>query len=238
MRSMDQTQAPLRLLIVDDNANHSAGIKQLIELQSSHKIVGICTNGDEAVRRMANTEIDVVLMDISMPELDGIAAIGQILNRKPNAQVLVLTGYDEPDLIYRAMRAGSKGYLLKTMVTAQLMVALGEIANGKTYLPPILASKFFDEFHQRISQANRPDPTRQALLNYLTQREKEVLKLLTDGETYRNVADKLVISETTVKTHVNNIFQKLQVNDRTQAVLAAIKFGLVESSFEPMQKAV
>src|SRR5690606_39337270 len=100
----------------------------------------------------------------------------------------------------------------------------------KVYLPPILATKFFDEFQTRVGKASRPDPTKQALLGYLTSREKEVLKLLTEGITYKGVADKLVISETTVKTHVNNIFQKLQVNDRTQAVLYALKYGLVEPS--------
>jgi DNA-binding NarL/FixJ family response regulator len=227
MRRVDNQT--LRVLIVDDNANHSAGIKQLLELQSNYKIVGICTNGEEAIKRINNTEIDIVLMDMNMPEVDGISAIQQVLIRKPDLKILSLTGYDDPDLIFRAMKAGARGYILKTMVTSQLVHAIEEVASGKIFLPSQLTTKFFDEFHSKITQANRPDPAKQAMLSYLTTREKEVLKLLTEGITYKGVADRLVISETTVKTHVNNIFQKLQVNDRTQAVLYALKFGLVEA---------
>jgi two-component system response regulator DegU len=219
-----------RVFIVDDNANHSAGIKQLLELQSDYSVVGIATNGEDAIKRLNEAEIDVVLMDMNMPELDGISAIQQIIATNPTLKILALTGYDDPDLIFRAMKSGAKGYILKTMVTSQLMMAIEEVLNGKVYLPPTLATKFFDEFQLRIGKSGRPDPAKQALLGYLTSREKEVLILLTEGITYKGVADKLVISETTVKTHVNNIFQKLQVNDRTQAVLYALKFGLVEQS--------
>ncbi|MBX2860226.1 MAG: response regulator transcription factor, partial [Vampirovibrio sp.] len=161
---------------------------------------------------------------------DGITAIQQVVTNNANARILALTGYDDPDLIFRAMRAGAKGYILKTMVTSQLISAIEEVMADKVFLPSTLATKFFDEFHTKVSQASRPDPTKQALLNYLTSREKEVLSLLTEGITYKGIADKLVISETTVKTHVNNIFQKLQVNDRTQAVLYALKYGLVDTT--------
>ena len=223
-------QQTLRILVVDDNANHSAGIKQLIDIQSNHKVVGLCTNGEEAVRRVGNLDADIVLMDMNMPEVDGITAIQQILVKKPGIKILALTGQDDPELIYKAMRSGAKGYILKTMVTTQLMDAINQITNGKVFMPTVIATKFFDEFHTKVEQASRPDPKKQALLNYLTTREKEVLKLLTEGITYKGVADQLVISETTVKTHVNNIFQKLQVNDRTQAVLYALKFGLVDTT--------
>lgn len=227
MRRID-TSSELRIFIVDDNANHSAGIKQLVELHPGYRVAGISTNGEEAIKRLADTNVDIVLMDMNMPELDGVSAIQQILSRRNDIKILALTGYDDPDLIFRAMKAGAKGYILKTMVTSQLMNAIEEVLADKVYLPPSLATKFFDEFHTKVTSANRPDPTKQALLSYLTTREKEVLSLLTEGITYKGVADKLVISETTVKTHVNNIFQKLQVNDRTQAVLYALKYGLVE----------
>jgi DNA-binding NarL/FixJ family response regulator len=226
----ESTQAIFRILVVDDNASHSAGIRQLIEIQSCHKVVGIATNGEEAIRRVGNTEIDVVLMDMNMPEVDGIAAIQEIMIKKPQTKIIALTGMDDPDLIYKAMRSGARGYILKTMVTTQLMKAIDEVSKGKVYMPTSIATKFFDEFHDKVQQSTQPNPARQALLNYLTSREKEVLKLLTEGMTYKGVADKLVISETTVKTHVNNIFQKLQVNDRTQAVLYAIKYGLVDNT--------
>lgn len=227
----------LRIFVVDDNANHSTGIKQLLELQSGYNVVGISTNGEDAIKRLDAMDVDIVLMDMNMPELDGVSAIQQIQAKNENIKILALTGYDDPDLIFRAMKAGAKGYILKTMVTSQLITAIEEVVADKVYLPPALATKFFDEFHIKVAKPNRPDPTKQALLGYLTSREKEVLKLLTEGITYKGVADKLVISETTVKTHVNNIFQKLQVNDRTQAVLYAIKHGLVDTN-TPLPTAV
>jgi two-component system response regulator DegU len=232
MRPIESTTTngqALKIFIVDDNANHSAGIKQLLELKPGYDVVGISTNGDNAIKRVKDMDVDVILMDINMPEMDGITAIQQVVALKEGVRILALTGYDDPDLIFRAMRAGAKGYILKTMVTSQLHQAIDEILTGKIFLPGSLTTKFFDEFHTKVTQANKPDPVRQALLSYLTTREKEVLKLLTEGVTYKGVADKLVISETTVKTHVNNIFQKLQVNDRTQAVLYALKYGLVDA---------
>ncbi|MGE0200787.1 MAG: response regulator [Candidatus Melainabacteria bacterium] len=227
---MRRLHSDIRVFIVDDNTNHSNGIKQLLELQSNFTVAGIASNGEEALKRIAEVDADVVLMDMNMPEMDGVSVIQQVLSTKPSLKILALTGYDDPDLIFRAMRGGAKGYILKTMVTSQLMNAIDEILNEKVYLPPTLATKFFDEFQSKAAKSGRPDPAKKALLNYLTNREKEVLVLLTEGVTYKGVADKLVISETTVKTHVNNIFQKLQVNDRTQAVLYALKYGLVEPS--------
>jgi two-component system, NarL family, response regulator DegU len=233
MNLVNQTETPsaiLRVMVVDDNASHAAGIKQLIELQSMHKVVGICSNGDEAVRRVSHSAVDIVLMDMNMPELDGITAIQQILVKKPEVRILALTGNDDPDTIYKAMRSGARGYILKTMITTQLMRALDDINSDRVFMPTNIATKFFGEFHTVVQKASAPDPHRQALLSQLTSREKEVLKLLTEGLTYKSISEKLVISETTVKTHVNNIFQKLQVNDRTQAVLYALKFGLVDTS--------
>lgn len=226
------------VFIVDDNANHSAGIKQLLELQSDYQLAGIATNGEDAIKRLADAKVDVVLMDMNMPEVDGVLAIQRIMAVNPTLKILALTGYDDPDLIFRAMKNGAKGYILKTMVTSQLITAIEEVLNGKVYLPASLATKFFDEFQSRIGKSTQTDTTKQALLGYLTSREKEVLKLLTEGITYKGVADKLVISETTVKTHVNNIFQKLQVNDRTQAVLYALRYGLVENTMPNRQIAV
>ncbi|MCA9798150.1 MAG: response regulator transcription factor [Cyanobacteria bacterium HKST-UBA04] len=231
----------IRILVVDDNTNHSAGIRQLIEMEPGMKVVGIATSGPEAIEKATKIDVDVVLMDMNMPDMDGITAIEKIHEEKPKAKILALTGYDDPDLVFRAMQSGGKGYILKTMVTSQLHQAINEVVQGKIFLPTTLATKFFDEFHVRKTKgATKPDPVRQALLSYLTNREKEVLALLTEGITYKGVAERLVISETTVKTHVNNIFQKLQVNDRTQAVLYAIKHGLIQTadSNESMKAAV
>src|SRR5690606_4014233 len=103
------------VFIVDDNANHSAGIKQLLELQSDYQVVGVATNGEDAIKRLSEAKVDVVLMDMNMPEVDGVAAIQQLAAGNPNLKILALTGYDDPDLIFRAMKNGAKGYILKTM---------------------------------------------------------------------------------------------------------------------------
>lgn len=128
------------------------------------------------------------------------------------------------DLIFRAMKIGAKGYVLKTMASAQLIFAIDEVLNGKVYLPSALSSRFFEYFQRSFKTETQP-ANEENLLNYLTAREEEVLDLLTQGNNYKGIAGKLFISETTVKTHVNNIFQKLQVNDRTQAVLYALNNG-------------
>ena len=142
-------------------------------------------------------------------------------------RIIALTGYDDPDLIFRAMKIGAKGYILKTMASAQLIYAIDEVAAGKIYLPATLSSRFFEYFQKSFKEETQDVSDEENLLNYLTQREEEVLDLLTQVITYKGVAQKLFISETTVKTHVNNIFQKLQVNDRTQAVLYALNNGFL-----------
>lgn len=162
-----------------------------------------------------------------MPEKDGLTAIAEIENLDLGVRTIALTGYDDPDLIFRAMKIGAKGYILKTMASAQLIYAIEEVAAGKIYLPSTLSSRFFEYFQNSFKEENQSIMDEENLLNYLTQREEEVLDLLTQGITYKGVAQKLFISETTVKTHVNNIFQKLQVNDRTQAVLYALNNGFL-----------
>ena len=164
-----------------------------------------------------------------MPERDGLQGILDIAKLDLGTKVLALSGYDDADLIFRAMKIGARGYVLKTMASAQLIYAIEEVLNGKIYLPLALSSRFFEYFQQSFrEEANAKESQQEEnLLDYLTQREEEVLELLTQGITYKGVANKLFISETTVKTHVNNIFQKLQVNDRTQAVLYAINNGFL-----------
>ena len=167
-------------------------------------------------------------MDINMPEKDGLQAIQEIEKLDLGTRIVALSGYDDSDLIFRAMKIGAKGYVLKTMASAQLIYAIEEVASGKIYLPAALSTRFFEYFQRSFQEEATVVSEEENLLNYLTQREEEVLDLLTQGITYKGVAGKLFISETTVKTHVNNIFQKLQVNDRTQAVLYAINNGFLQ----------
>ena len=158
-----------------------------------------------------------------MPEKDGLQVLQEIEKLELGIRVICLSAYDDADLIFRAMKLGAKGYVLKTMASAQLIYAMDEVAAGKVYLPTALTSRFFEYFQQSFKQEVAEEE--ENLLTYLTAREEEVLDLLTQGNNYKTIAKQLFISETTVKTHVNNIFQKLQVNDRTQAVLYALNNG-------------
>jgi two-component system response regulator DegU len=226
MRRVD-IRANIKVLVVDDNYDHANGISELIKIESDFEVVGTAVNANIALNLVKKHRPDVVLMDINMPDVDGISAIQEIKSINDKIRVIAVTGYDDPDLIFRAMKVGARGYILKTMASSQLIYAIEEVANGKIYLPAILAAKFFDHFQKSFKEDTecRCDDD-ENLLSYLTSREEEVLELLTHGITYKGVANKLFISETTVKTHVNNIFQKLQVNDRTQAVLYAINHGI------------
>lgn len=219
-----------KVLLIDDNYEHLAGIRELLNLEGTFDVVGIATNVSVGLNLVKKYQPDVVLLDMNMPERDGLQGILEITKLDLGTKVLALSGYDDADLIFRAMKIGAKGYVLKTMASAQLIYAIEEVLNGKIYLPLALSSRFFEYFQQTFREENAAKEVggeEENLLDYLTQREEEVLELLTQGITYKGVANKLFISETTVKTHVNNIFQKLQVNDRTQAVLYAINNGFL-----------
>ncbi len=221
---MREFKRKLKVLLVDDNSEHLRGVKELISMEAGYDVVGATTSANIAINLIKKYRPDVVLMDINMPEKDGLQAIQEIEKLDLDTKVIALSGYDDADLIFRAMKLGAKGYILKTMASAQLIYAIDEIAAGKVYLPSALSSRFF-EYFQRSFKNESTAAVEENLLSYLTSREEEVLDLLTQGNNYKGIAAKLFISETTVKTHVNNIFQKLQVNDRTQAVLYALNNG-------------
>ena len=221
---MREFKRKLKILLVDDNSEHLRGVKELISMEAGYDVVGATTSANIAINLIKKYRPDVVLMDINMPEKDGLQAIQEIEKLDLDTKVIALSGYDDADLIFRAMKLGAKGYILKTMASAQLIYAIDEIAAGKVYLPSALSSRFF-EYFQRSFKNESTAAVEENLLSYLTSREEEVLDLLTQGNNYKGIAAKLFISETTVKTHVNNIFQKLQVNDRTQAVLYALNNG-------------
>ena len=217
-----------KVLLIDDNYEHLVGIRELLNLEGTFDVVGIATNVTVGLNLIKKYQPDIVLLDMNMPERDGLQGIMEIEKLELGTKILALSGYDDADLIFRAMKIGAKGYVLKTMASAQLIYAIEEVLGGKIYLPLALSSRFFEYFQQSFKEESaKQESDEENLLSYLTQREEEVLELLTQGITYKGVANKLFISETTVKTHVNNIFQKLQVNDRTQAVLYAINNGFL-----------
>lgn len=221
---MREFKRKARILLVDDNADHLRGVKELITLETSYDVVGTTTSANIAINLIKKYRPDLVLMDINMPGKDGLQAIQEIGKLELGTKIIALSGYDDADLIFRAMKIGAKGYVLKTMASAQLIYAIDEVLNGKIYLPSALSSRFFEYFQQSFKDEVKSS-NEENLLTYLTSREEDVLDLLTQGNNYKCIAKKLFISETTVKTHVNNIFQKLQVNDRTQAVLYALNNG-------------
>ena len=225
MRRAVEFKKKARVLLIDDNYEHLAGIREIIGLESQFEVVATSTSANIGISLVKKHRPDIVLMDINMPEKDGLQAIQEIEKLNLGVRVVALSGYDDSDLIFRAMKIGAKGYVLKTMASAQLIYAIEEVAAGKIYLPTALSSRFFEYFQRSFKEETTIISDEENLLSYLTNREEEVLDLLTQGTTYKGVAGKLFISETTVKTHVNNIFQKLQVNDRTQAVLYAINNG-------------
>ena len=218
----------LRVVLIDDNANHLRGIKELITLESSYNVVGATRSANLGINLIKKYHPDIVLMDINMPEKDGLQALQAIEKLNLSTKVVILSGYDDSDLVYRAMKLGAKAYVLKTMASSKLIDAIEAVSEGKIFLPSVLSTRFF-EYFQSCAKESAAQSQQENLLTSLTMRENEVLELLTQGINYKSIANQLIISETTVKTHVNNIFQKLQVNDRTNAVLYALSHGFKTS---------
>lgn len=213
-----------RIVLIDDNYDHLMGVKELLTLEGCYDTVQTATNASTGINMIKKYNPDVVLVDMNMPDKNGLQVINEIQRLDMGVKTIALSAYDDSDLIFRAMKVGAKGYVLKTMASAQLICAIEDVMSGKIFLPSALTLRFF-EYFQKSVQEEESASADEKLLSSLTQREEEVLDLLTQGYGYAEVSEKLFISNTTVKTHVNNIFQKLQVKDRTQAVLYALKHG-------------
>ena len=208
----------IRVLIVDDHAMVRQGIATFIELQDDVELVGEAANGREAVARVDESKPDVVLMDLVMPEMDGVAATREIKARHPDVKVLVLTSFVNDAQLAPALQAGASGYLLKDISADELMKAIRAAQRGEAPLAPAVARKLIE------GVAVPREDTRQ--LDQLTERERQVLALLGHGLSNKEIAAKLSISEKTVKFHVSGVLSKLRVSDRTQAALFASKHGL------------
>jgi DNA-binding NarL/FixJ family response regulator len=218
----------IRVLIADDQSLVRAGFRLVLENHPDVEVVGEASNGHEAVHGTARLRPDVVLMDIRMPELDGIAATREITARHP-ARVLVLTTYDLDEYVYDALQAGASGFLLKDTPPTQLVDGIRAVAGGEALLAPTVTRRLIEEF-ARIGPAHRARP---AELDELTPREIEVLRLLARGMSNAEIAASLVLSDTTVKTHVTHVLGKLGLRDRVQAVVLAYESGLVTPGRPP-----
>jgi DNA-binding NarL/FixJ family response regulator len=215
----------ISVLIADDQALVRGGLRMIIDAQQDMHVVGEAENGAEAVATTEQLKPDVVLMDIRMPQLDGIAATRQLADRGPaQTRVLMLTTFDEDQLVYEAMRAGASGFLLKSAPPARLTEAIRIIAAGEALLAPSITRRLVEDFVRRPP----PDEEAPGELTELTEREREVLKLIARGLSNAEIAGELVVSEATVKTHVNHVLAKLDLRDRVQAVVLAYETGFVQ----------
>jgi DNA-binding NarL/FixJ family response regulator len=214
----------IRILLVDDQTMFRDGLRVLLSTQPDFQIVGEAADGEQAIRKAAALHPDVVLMDLRMPVLDGAAATRRLRAVQPDVRVIVLTTFDEDAAIFDGLRAGATGYLLKDAPTEKLYEAIRAAARGESFLLPSVASRVVAEF-TRLSERS-PDAS-QALVDPLSTRELEILRLLAGGATNREIALQLFIAEGTVKNHVTNIFTKLDVTDRTRAAIKARELGLL-----------
>jgi DNA-binding NarL/FixJ family response regulator len=212
---------PVRVLLVDDQALFREALSTLLEVRPEIEVVGEAGDGAEALRRAASTRPDVVLMDLRMPVLDGIAATRRLRAEQPDVRVLALTTFDGDEEVFAALRAGAVGYLLKDVSGDRLVEAVLAAARGESVLQPSVAAKVV----ARV--ASLPEPAVSAPVNPLSERELEVLRHLAEGRSNREIARALFLTEGTVKNHVTSVLSKLGVRDRTQAALQAHRLGLL-----------
>ena len=212
----------VRVLIVDDDDLMRAGLHGVLSSDASIEVVGEASDGREAVYRTRLLQPDVVLMDVRMPDLDGISATRELLEAFPEVRVVIVTTFEQDDYIFGALRAGASGFLLKRTRPEELVAAVHTVAAGESLLSPSVTSRVIE----RMARQPAPDATRGARLDELTPREREVLELVARGMSNGEIAAALVVEESTVKTHLRRVLAKLGARDRVQAVIFAYESGL------------
>ncbi|MEZ4768446.1 MAG: response regulator transcription factor [Caldilineales bacterium] len=216
----------IRVLVVDDQRLVREGIASLLDIQEGIQVVGQADDGQEAVEKAISLAPDVILMDVRMPVMDGVAAAAQIHRRLPDCKVLMLTTFDDEEYIVKSLHAGAVGYLLKDIPAARLAQAVQLAHAGIYQLEPSVAGKLVGMLGATGKAASDPPPA-PPVVHDLTERELEVLRQIATGATNREIADRLVVSEGTVKNHVSSILSRLGLRDRTQAALYAYEHGLI-----------
>jgi len=214
----------IRILLVDDQPLFREGLHTLLSIQPDFEVVGEAGDGAEALRLALSLRPSVVLMDLQMPVLDGVAATRRLREEQPECRVIVLTTFDDDELVFDGLRAGAIGYLLKDAPSEKLSDAIRCAARGESFLQPSVAAKVVAEFARLTRKPGAHTPS---LIEPLSEREREVLRLIVSGASNREIADKLCLAEGTVKNRITNILAKLAVRDRTQAALKAIELGLL-----------
>ncbi|AZB44991.1 DNA-binding response regulator [Bacillus sp. FJAT-42376] len=222
-----------RIVIIDDHQLFREGVKRILDFEPSFEVVAEGDDGDEAMRLVEEHKPDTVIMDINMPNVNGVEATKQLVEANPETKVIILSIHDDENYVTRALKTGARGYLLKEMDADTLIEAVKVVADGGSYLHPKVTHNLVNEFRRLATTGaggggQQLQPEIRRPLHILTRRECEVLQMLADGKSNRGIGEALFISEKTVKNHVSNILQKMNVNDRTQAVVVAIKNGWVE----------
>ena len=217
----------IRVLVVDDQSMVRAGFRMLLAGEEDIEVVAEASNGIEAVAKAARFDPTVVLMDIRMPELDGLQATRRILAADREARILILTTFDLDDYVYEALRAGASGFVLKDDSPEQLIAAIRTVAGGDALLSPTITKRVI----QKFARMPRPAPPKE--IEELSDRERDVFRLMARGFSNAEIGEELYISETTVKTHVTHILQKLSLRDRVQAVVLAYETGLFDGDARP-----
>jgi DNA-binding NarL/FixJ family response regulator len=217
---------PIRILIADDQALVRGGLRMILDAQPDLQVVGEAADGREALQRARELTPDLVLMDVRMPELDGLETTRHLLGRDPSAKVVVLTTFDLDDYVYEATRAGASGFLLKSAPPQQLVAGIRTVMAGDALLAPEITRRLLDRFVSRPPRSGGTPPA----LAELSPRELEVLRLIAEGRSNSEIAADLFLSEATVKTHVTHILTKLRLRDRVQAVALAYRTGFMDGS--------
>lgn len=222
------------IIIIDDHQLFREGVKRILDFESTFNVIAEGEDGSEAMALVEQYKPDVIIMDINMPQVNGVEATRMLVERYPDSKIIILSIHDDENYVTHALKTGACGYLLKEMDADALVEAVKVVADGGSYLHPKVTHNLVQEY-RRLSAEERGGrdsslyvPEIRRPLHLLTRRECEVLQLLADGQSNRGIGETLFISEKTVKNHVSNILQKMNVNDRTQAVVAAIKNGWVE----------
>lgn len=229
MTRPNETHSPagIRILLVDDQRLMREGLRTLLELQPDLHVVGEAGDGIEAERLVVLLQPDVILMDLRMPRRDGVTATRRIVARWPESRVLVLTTFDEDELIFRSLEAGATGYLLKDVGADSLAEAVRVAMRGESPLQPSVARKVLQRLRGDAAEARVASARSLTASEPLTARERDILRLLSTGATNREIADALTLTEGTVKNYISAILAKIGLHDRTQAALFAVRHGLV-----------
>jgi two-component system NarL family response regulator len=221
---------PIRVLIADDHALFRRGLEMVLQGEAGLDLVGQASDGAEAVQMASEVVPDVVLMDIRMPKITGIEAARQMKEAAPSAKIIILTISDEEEDLFEAIRAGASGYLLKDIPLDELADSVRAVHGGQSLINPSMAGKLLTEFATLARRDAEEEPAKHAPAPKLTDREMEVLRLVARGMNNRDIAKELFISENTVKNHVRNILEKLQIHSRMEAVMIAVREKLIEIS--------